>query len=93
MYTVAIRGFHERETREAFHIDTLMVCDDMLRADAKAFFFAKSVDFASSAMCAQHDCDGLFVDVRSDDDSSCALSYEIMPGRTMCVWIGTDCDV
>lgn len=92
MYTVTLRGFHERETREAFHIDTLMECDSMLKANAKALYFAKAIDFAAAAMCEQHDCDGIFVDVRGDSYTD-AVTYEIMPGRKMVVWWDGDCDV
>lgn len=92
MYTVTLRGFHERETREAFHIDDLGSYDSMLKADAKALYFAKAIDFAAAAMCEQHNCDGLFVDVRSTDDYD-AITYEVMPGRKMVLWWGNDCDV
>ena len=92
MYTVTLRGFHERETREAFHIVTLMECDSVMKADAKALYFAKAINFASVAMCEQHECDGFFVEVRGDSYDD-AVTYEVMPGRKMVVWWGTDCDV
>lgn len=87
MYKVTMCGIRENEDREYFRIDTLFECEDYKAAFSKADFFAQAVNFAAVEMCKQRDCDGLTIDVRGEQ----AVSFEIIPHRSMQMFYGEEC--
>jgi len=88
MSCIVIRGFHEREARESFHVVTIPVSkDSAIDAIDLARSLSHDIFLTIDSMCDFQRCDGFFVDVRTEDP----MSYEITPNH-IDTWFGDDCD-
>lgn len=89
---VVLRGFHERETREAFHITSLFESDDFDKAESQAEALARAI-LEIPELETRYACDGFFIDVYEVADWLHCTSFEVIPGRPMVVWYGADCSM
>ena len=87
---VVLRGFLELEERKPFHITPLFEHDDFAQAEYQAEILANAI-LEIPEMVERYACDGFFIDVYEVCDWLHCTSYEVVPGRPLVVWYGSDC--
>jgi hypothetical protein len=84
MNDITLRGFHEKETREAFHVCKF--------EDGSVGHFEQLVPYIehiAESICDALRCDGLWLTRYVDGVP--VHTAEFVPGRPTTYWYGTDC--
>jgi len=85
MDRITLRGFHEKETREAFHV---CMFDDGSEEHFEQL--ASYIEHIAAKICDALRCDGLWL-TRYEDGVVPVHTAEFVPGRPTAYWYGTDC--